>query len=160
MARQPSIVQGGMGVAVSNWRLARAVSRPGQLGVVSGTAIEIVCARRLQDGDAGGHLRRALQHVPIPGIAEQVLGTYYLPEGRPPGAPYRPVLRFCLDPSPAAEKLAVAAAFAEVYLAKQGHDRLVGINLLRKIEFPILAQLYGAMLAGVDHVLMGAGNPG
>jgi len=54
------------------------------------------------------------------------------------------VLRFCLDPSPAAEQLAVAAAFAEVYLAKEGHDGLVGINLLRKIEYPILAQLYGA----------------
>ena len=29
----PQIIQGGMGVAVSNWRLANAVSRAGQLGV-------------------------------------------------------------------------------------------------------------------------------
>ena len=33
----PTIIQGGMGVAVSNWRLARAVARAGQLGVVYGT---------------------------------------------------------------------------------------------------------------------------
>jgi len=30
---------GGMGVGVSNWRLANAVSKLGQLGVVSGTAL-------------------------------------------------------------------------------------------------------------------------
>ena len=32
-----TIIQGGMGVAVSSWQLARAVSQAGQLGVVSGT---------------------------------------------------------------------------------------------------------------------------
>ena len=31
----PLIIQGGMGVAVSGWLLARAVSRQGQLGVVT-----------------------------------------------------------------------------------------------------------------------------
>jgi nitronate monooxygenase len=35
----------------------------------------------------------------------------------------------------------------------------VGINLLSKIQLPTLASLYGAMLAGVDYVLMGAGIP-
>jgi len=38
----PRIIQGGMGIAVSDWRLARAVSRLGQLGVVSGTAIDSI----------------------------------------------------------------------------------------------------------------------
>ena len=56
----PPIIQGGMGVAISDWRLARAVSLRGQLGVVSGTAIETVVVRRLQDGDIGGHMRRAI----------------------------------------------------------------------------------------------------
>ena len=37
----PTIIQGGMGVAVSSWRLASAVARRGQLGVVSGTALEV-----------------------------------------------------------------------------------------------------------------------
>ena len=45
----PKIIQGGMGVGVSSWRLARAVSALGQLGVVSGTALDQVLARRLQD---------------------------------------------------------------------------------------------------------------
>ena len=62
----PRIIQGGMGVGVSNWKLANVVSSHGQLGVVSGTALDTVFVRRLQDGDEGGHLRRAMQHFPIP----------------------------------------------------------------------------------------------
>ena len=50
----PKIIQGGMGVGVSNWRLAQAVSKLGQLGIVSGTGLDQVLARRLQDGDLGG----------------------------------------------------------------------------------------------------------
>ena len=42
------IIQGGMGVAVSDWRLAGAVSSEGQLSVVSGTDIDTVLVRRLQ----------------------------------------------------------------------------------------------------------------
>src|SRR5690606_30940560 len=49
--------------------------------------------------------------------------------------------------------------FVEVYLAKEGHSNPVGINLLTKVQMPNLASLYGAMLAGVDYVLMGAGIP-
>src|SRR3974377_1033874 len=82
----PIIIQGGMGVAVSGWPLARAVSRLGQLGVVSGTA-------------------------------------------------------------PA------------VFLAKEGQQGPVGVNYLEKIQLPTLPSLYGAMLAGVDYILMGAGIP-
>lgn len=51
------------------------------------------------------------------------------------------------------------ANFVEVWLAKEGHDGLVGVNLLTKLQLPTLAALYGAMLAGVDFVLMGAGIP-
>ena len=65
----PTLIQGGMGVAVSGWRLARAVSLSGQLGVISGTAIGVVLARRLQDGDPGGHLRRALARFPNRAVA-------------------------------------------------------------------------------------------
>ena len=56
----PRIIQGGMGVGVSNWRLAKAVSRLGQLGVVSGTALDIVMARRLQEGAARETIRKEL----------------------------------------------------------------------------------------------------
>jgi NAD(P)H-dependent flavin oxidoreductase YrpB (nitropropane dioxygenase family) len=159
MAGGPQIIQGGMGVAISGWQLARAVALTGQLGVVSGTALDVVCARRLQDGDLGGDVRRALTRFPIPEVADRILRRYYLPGGKPPGQPYRPVLRFSLEPSPALVELTVAANFVEVFLAKDGHEGPVGINYLRKIELPIPFACYGAMLAGVDHVLMGAGNP-
>lgn len=56
-------------------------------------------------------------------------------------------------------ELTVLANFCEVYLAKEGHDGVVGINLLEKIQLPTLPSLFGAMLAGVDYVLMGAGIP-
>jgi NAD(P)H-dependent flavin oxidoreductase YrpB (nitropropane dioxygenase family) len=51
------------------------------------------------------------------------------------------------------------ANFVEVHLAKEGHDGVVGINLLTKVQLPNLASIYGAMLAGVDYVMMGAGIP-
>jgi len=35
----------------------------------------------------------------------------------------------------------------------------VGINFLEKIQVPTPATLYGALLAGVDYVLVGAGIP-
>jgi nitronate monooxygenase len=53
----------------------------------------------------------------------------------------------------------VAANFVEAYLAGEGHEGLVGINYLEKIQPPTLASLYGVILAGVDYVLMGAGIP-
>ena len=78
-----------MGIAVSNWQLANAVSSRGQLGVVSGTAIDTVFVRRLQDGDIGGHMRRAMERFPIAGVAEAVLERYFRPEGKPASEPYK-----------------------------------------------------------------------
>jgi nitronate monooxygenase len=49
--------------------------------------------------------------------------------------------------------------FVEVFLAKYGHNNPVGINFLEKVQMPHLASIYGAMLAGVGYVLMGAGIP-
>lgn len=155
----PLVIQGGMGVGISGWELARAVSRAGQLGVVSGTGLDILLARRLEDGDSGGHVRRALEVFPIPGVAARVLARYFRPGGRPAGTPYRTVPMLRQRMSVEREQLIVAATFVEVYLAREGHDGAVGINLLTKIQLPTLATLYGAMLAGVGVVLMGAGIP-
>ena len=155
----PLIIQGGMGIGVSNWALARAVSMAGQLGVVSGTAIDTVFVRRLQDGDPGGHVRAAVEHFPIPGVAESAIHRYFLPNGRPGGAPYKVLPMQKQVVSLARQQLIMLASFVEVWLAKREHDRPVGINLLTKVQMPNLATLYGAMLAGVDYVLMGAGIP-
>lgn len=158
-ASHPVIIQGGMGIAVSNWTLARAVSRLGQLGVVSGTAIDTMLVRRLQDGDPGGHVRRAMAHFPIPGVSDQVLKRYFLPDGRASGVPYRMLPMYKQVVSAARQQVTMLANFVEVWLAKEGHKGVVGINLLTKVQMPNLASLYGAMLAGVDYVLMGAGIP-
>src|SRR5687768_8421648 len=158
-ASLPQIIQGGMGVAVSNWKLARAVSTRGQLGVVSGTVLDTVFIRRLQDGDAGGHMRRAMKLFPIPGVADAVLRKYFCSHGRAPGERYKLLQMYKLPVSIERQQLTMLANFVEVYLAKEGHSCLVGINLLTKVQRPNLASLYGAMLVNVDYVLMGAGIP-
>jgi nitronate monooxygenase len=155
----PEIIQGGMGIGVSNWRLAKAVAQRGQLGVVSATALDSLMVRRLQDGDPGGHIRRAAAHFPIPGVAAAVLGRYLRPEGRPKGTPYKLLPMYRQVVGKARQELTMLSSFVEVYLAMEGHDGVVGVNLLIKIQLPNLAMIYGAMLAGVDVVLMGAGIP-
>lgn len=155
----PVVIQGGMGIAVSSWQLARQVSLAGQLGVVSGTALDGVVARKLQDGDPGGHVRRALAHFPSPSMAQRVLDSYYLPEGRPPGKPYRPHPTLTIHPGRAAIELSLVGNFVEVWLAKEGHDGVIGINMLEKIQTANASSILGAMLADVDYVIMGAGVP-
>lgn len=155
---RPRIIQGGMGVAVSSWPLARAVARAGGLGVVSGTALDTVLARRLQDGDPDGSVRRALAHFPDPAMAGRVQERYFRPGGRQ-GRPYVPVPKLLLHQSRSGQELAVVGNFVEVWLAKEGHDGVVGVNYLEKVQMATPAAALGAILAGVDYVLMGAGVP-
>lgn len=157
--RLPTIIQGGMGVGVSGWRLARAVAAAGQLGVVSGVALDTLMARRLQLGDRGGDIRRALARFPDPSVAERIVERYFVEGGIEPAAPFRLVPKVTVAPGRASVELAVAANFVEVHLAKEGHDGPVGINYLEKLQMATPAALYGAMLAGADYVLMGAGIP-
>ncbi len=155
----PTIIQGGMGAAVSSWRLASVVARRGQLGVVSGTALDLVLARRLEDGDVDGSARRAMAAFPAPAVVERVLARYLRQGGRPDGMAYTPVPRVSLRPTRAGQELTMLASFVEVWLAKEGHDGPVGVNFLEKIQMAMPAAAYGAMLAGVDAVLVGAGIP-
>jgi nitronate monooxygenase len=148
-----------MGVGVSNWRLAQAVSRLGQLGVVSGTALDAVFVRRLADGDEGGHMRRGLDAFPFAEMARRIRQEYFVPGGKPAGSPYPNLpMHQKRDPRRLVE-LCMISNFVEVFLAKEGHDNPVGINYLEKVQIPHLPSLYGAMLAGVGYVLMGAGIP-
>lgn len=184
----PRLIQGGMGVGVSGWQLAREVSSLGQLGVVSGTALDTILVRRLGVGDPGGHVRRAMAAFPVAEVTARVLTRYFKPEEpsavaspeplpaalaspgedgvtEPLGAEPLPGQRCALLPLPRAsltperQWLLVLANFVEVYLAKEGHSGVVGINYLHKIQIPTVPSLYGAMLAGVDVVLVGAGIP-
>ena len=155
----PKIIQGGMGVAISHWKLAQAVSMQGHLGVVSGTAMAIVLAARLSDGDLDGSQRRALSHFPFQEPVQRILDRYYVPGGKATDAPYKRPPMFNMKPSKHLNELTIIANFVEVFLAKEGHNNPVGVNLLEKVQLPNTSSLYGAMLADVDFVIMGAGIP-
>jgi nitronate monooxygenase len=159
MVQFPKIIQGGMGVGVSNWRLAQAVSKLGQLGVVSGTALDQLFVRRLADGDQGGNMRRGLDAFPFPEMARRIWQEYFVPGGKAGQALY-PItpMHQRRDPRKLIE-LCMVSNFVEVFLAREGHKNPVGINFLEKVQMPHLSSIYGAMLAGVGYVLMGAGIP-
>jgi nitronate monooxygenase len=159
MSRFPVIIQGGMGVGVSNWRLAQAVSKLGQLGVVSGTALDAVFVRRLADGDESGHMRRGLDAFPFPDMAKRIWQEYFVPGGKDAGAPYKALPMHQKHDSRKLIELCMVSNFVEVFLAREGHNNPVGINYLEKVQLPHLPSIYGAMLAGVGYVLMGAGIP-
>lgn len=144
MAEYCAIIQGGMGVGVSNWKLAQTVSRAGQLGVVSGTALDQVLARRLQDGDPGGHMRRGLVAFPFPAMAQRIRDGYFIPGGKAERTPYRAVPMLEKDNQRGFAELSIVGNFVEVFLAREGHGNPVGINYLEKIQGAILPSMYGA----------------
>ncbi len=155
----PTIIQGGMGVAISNWKLAKTVSMEGALGVVSGSGIALIMIARLMNGDPDGHVRRALAHFPFQVPVLEILDEYFVAEPAEPPLPYARPAMWTPDPPRSLVELTVIGNFVEVFLAKEGHANPVGINLLEKVQLPTMSSLYGAMLAGVDYVIMGAGIP-
>ncbi|MBU2530278.1 MAG: nitronate monooxygenase [Elusimicrobia bacterium] len=174
----PAIITGGMGVRISNWLMSRIVAMTGGMGIVSGTGLETIYPRILQDGDKGGHVRRAFNELARrqPALAKPIFDLYdkyYIEGGKAANKPYKAVpvwrltrlegqtsgLNSFWEPPRELQLLAIASNFTEVWLAKEGHKGLVGINFLRKVERPLLWILYGAMLADVDYVVVGAGNP-
>jgi len=154
----PWLIQGGMGIAISGWPLARAVSRLGQLGVVSGTAIDNVFVRRLQDHGIDDELQRALDSFPAQRVVVDIVGRYGSVR-RTGSTPYRSLPALTHASTGRSIDAIVLASFIEVKLAKTGHHGRVGINLLTKVQLPTAAALCGAILAGVDYVMMGAGVP-
>ena len=157
MSSYPLIIQGGMGIAVSSYHLAKAVSMAGQLGVVSGTAIDAVMAMRLHYGDILGNVRRSLNNFPVKEIGQQMIDRFYNTNNK-----IKQMFKFTmpsLNMSQEKENEIVTANFSEIFLAKEGHKGIVGINFLEKIQFPNLAGIYGALLAGIDYIIMGAGIP-
>jgi len=165
----PKIIQGGMGVQVSSWKLSRVLARNGELGIVSGTAMDIVLVRWLQDGDPGNLYRNALKHFPDQGMAQRFIDKFYIEGGKAADKPYRPLQMWQLDASQELREACVMGNFCEIWLAKHEDDGslvtsskgegLIGINCLTKIQLPTIESLYGAVLANADYVIMGAGIP-
>jgi nitronate monooxygenase len=162
---QPVLIQGGMGVGVSDWKLARAVAEAGArlnkpvLGVVSGTGLGIIMVNRLRHGDP--NTKRALEAFCVPEIAQEILDKYWLRGGRSFRPPPKPevLVNGRYERKAEMARLLILASFVEVWLAKEGHNNPIGINYLEKIQLPRLPEIFGAMLGGVDYVLMGAGIP-
>ena len=146
-------------MGVSNWRLANTVSKLGQLGVVSGTALDQLFVRRLADGDQGGDMKRGVDAFPFQEMAKRIWQEYFVPGGKPVTSPYPNVPMHQRTSPRKLVELCMVSNFVEVFLAKDGHKNPVGINFLEKVQMPHLASIYGAMLAGVGYVLMGAGIP-
>lgn len=164
-ATEPELIQGGMGVGISNWKLALAVALAGEklgkpvLGVVSGVGLAITLVFRLRNGNLDA--RRALEAFPVPEIAQKILDRYWLKGSGKFRMPPKPELLVngSEEKKIGLTQLIMVANFAEVWLAKQGHSSPIGINYLEKVQLPRLPEMFGAMLAGVDYVLMGAGIP-
>jgi len=104
-------------------------------------------------------MRRGLDHFPFPRMAERIWQAYSIPGGKPESQSYLSTPMHSKDSPRELVELCMVANFVEVFLAREGHDNPVGINYLEKIQLPHLSSLYGAMLAGVGYVLMGAGIP-
>jgi nitronate monooxygenase len=155
----PKIIQGGMGVKISGWSLARAVSMSEQQGTVSGIALERITAIILQLGDPGGHIRRALSHFQFPDIAKKVLDAFSPKNTNGPYKISRTAPIFTIRPSELLIALTICANFAFVWLAKEGHNNPISINYLEKLAMPHVYAITGAMMAKVDYITMGAGIP-
>lgn len=104
-------------------------------------------------------MRRAIDCFPFPLMAERAWRKFYIPGGKLSSASYKSLPMHTKDIPRELSELCILANFVEVFLAREGHDNPVGINYLEKIQIPHLPSLYGAMLAGVGYVLMGAGVP-
>ena len=111
-----------MGISVSSWQLANAVAERGQIGVVSGTAIDLVLARSLLDGDPGGHRRRAIAAFPDQALSQRILDKYFVEGGRASEKGYSSKGMVGEAPSIHLQELLIMANFVEVFLAKEGHD--------------------------------------
>jgi nitronate monooxygenase len=92
-------------------------------------------------------------------MAKRIWNEYFVPGGKPSEAPYPNVPMHQRNSPRKLVELCMVSNFVEVFLAKDGHKNPVGINFLEKVQMPHLASIYGAMLAGVGYVLMGAGIP-
>jgi len=97
-------------------------------------------------------------------MANRLLDKFYIEGGKDPLKPFRTIPMWSLDPPQALLEAAVVSNFCEVWLAKHDDDGtptggLVGMNRLTKVQLPTIASLYGAMLADVDFIIMGAGIP-
>jgi NAD(P)H-dependent flavin oxidoreductase YrpB (nitropropane dioxygenase family) len=175
-----------MGVYVSNWRMAKAVAmeKPGiAAGTISGTGLDVVYVRLLQLGDPGGHIRRAMAAFDAQfgvTIGQKICKRYFIEGGKAPTERFKYPPKQDVhaqdgsniipppeeQPGPIAltlddevVEILIASGFGEVWLAKEGHAGKIFINFFNDTATTEIYTMYGAMLASVDGLVVGAGNP-
>lgn len=154
------LIGGGMGVNVSCPELTKEIARhPNCLAVVSGTLAAEVVVRHLHKGDPSGCFRRALRNFCFRQVDEKIIEKYHKEPELPINMEFPNIGMPVINPSKDWVELVVASNFALVWLAKEGHNGFVGINFLEKAQIPLVFSIYGAMLAGVDAIFIGAGIP-
>jgi nitronate monooxygenase len=151
-----------MGIGVFRSGAVRNASMNGIIGSNSGIGLEQLMTRELRLGDPTGNIRSALKEFPNQELTSRIIQRY-LVEGK--STPF-PTFEMVGDDSNLIkfknrhlEELLVVSNFVEVNLSKRGHDNPVAINYLHKVQWPLLPSIFGAMLAGVDLLLIGAGLP-
>ncbi len=150
----PQLIQAGMGAHISSAHLACATSRLGALGVVSGVGLRYIVIEEVRRGDEIAI--ELAKTFPIARYVEELLS--YAPGG---SRHTRPSPMDVVDPRRAdfPRRLAAIAAYVEVMRARIGHRGQIGINVMWKATLTVLPTIYGALYAGVDALLCGAGVP-
>jgi nitronate monooxygenase len=92
------------------------------------------------------------------------LDKYYIEGGKKDNESFAHLPFWTITPPQQLLEATVVGNYCEIWLAKHDDDGtptsgLVGMNLLTKVQLPTIPSLYGAMLADVDYILMGAGIP-
>lgn len=132
--------------------------------MVSFTHPPILFFKYKSTGDPDGSFRRALATFPDQEMVDRVMDKYFIEGGKDDNKPYKSLPMWTLKPQQLLVEATILGNYAEVWLAKHDDDGkptggIVGINRLTKVALPTIPSLYGAMLADVDYVIMGAGIP-
>ena len=150
----PRLIQAGMGARISGALLANTTSRLGALGVVSSVGLRHIIVDEIRAGNPES-IEIGLT-FPVARYIDELM--QFAPGGKKNScrAPMD-------DPNPLKsdlpKRLSTICSFIEVARAKRGHGGVVGINVMWKAALTALPSIYGAMLAGVDALLCGAGVP-
>ncbi len=162
------VVCGGMGVDISGWKLAGEVARLGGVGTISATGQGDVLARRLTQlrRDPDNHelqlVKDSLETFPNPSMVDRVLDKYHehVSSEDTGERRYRPTQQPRIG-ALEAEMLQVLGTYVQADLAKRraGGRGLVAVNTLGKIPRMVAPSAIGAILAGADVFVQGAGVP-
>ena len=67
-------------------------------------------------------------------VVQQALDRYFVPDGKQPDRPYTIPQAHSVRPPKSLDQFTALSNFVEVFLAKENHSGLVGINLLENKE--------------------------